>query len=232
VVTDPGKMEIPKISLPERYFVDDCMVLKPGFDRQVVKGPGIKDLPRFPGMKDDLQGVAAIKVGDKITTDHIMPAGARLKFRSNIQKYASFAFEQLEPGFAEKALASKAKGRDNFIIAGASYGQGSSREHAALCPAYLGVKAVVARSIERIHRANLVNFGIIPFCFVDEKDYGRIAQGDALEIQGVRAALSGGKEIWLLDRTNDAKILLAHDLTGNEIQTLLKGGKLNKSTEP
>jgi len=229
VIADPGGMDIPKVVLPERYFVDDSMVLTPGFECPVIKGPNIMDLPRLPEMKENLKGVAAIKVGDKVTTDHIMPAGARLKFRSNIQKYAGFVFEQLEPGFAEKALANKEKGIDNFIIAGASYGQGSSREHAALCPAYLGVKAVVAKTIERIHRANLINFGIIPFSFADEKDYGRISQGDALEIPGIRAALSGGKEIWLFNMTSGEKALLAHDLADSEIQTVLKGGKLNKN---
>jgi len=229
VIKNPERLDIPKIALPEKYFVDDSMVLKPGFDGQVVKGPNIKDLPRFPGMKGSLRGVAAIKVGDKITTDDIIPAGARMKFRSNIQKYSGFVFELIEPGFAEMALANKANGLDNFIIAGASYGQGSSREHAALCPAYLGVKAVIARSIERIHRANLVNFGIIPLQFADEKDYGSITQGDELEAPGIRAALSGRSEIWLLNKTRKTKMLLDCSLADDGIRVLLKGGKLNYS---
>jgi len=226
-ITDPKGSSIPAIAPPEKYYIDDGMLLKPTFDDNVIKGPNIKELPNFPELKETLKGVATIKVGDKVTTDHIMPAGARLKFRSNIQKYSSFVFEPLDPKFAEKALTNKSQGIDNFIIAGSSYGQGSSREHAALCPAYLGVRAVIARSIERIHKANLINFGILPLEFADEKDYGNIAQDDALEFPNIRSALSKGAQIHLYNKTRNAKIALVHNLTQDEIPVILAGGKLN-----
>ena len=158
---------------------------------EIVRGPNIAPVPKGVPLAKDLKGVAAIKVGDKITTDHIMPAGARLKFRSNIPQYAKFVFEPCDPKFHDNCMANKEKGLANVIVAGESYGQGSSREHAALCPMYLGVKAVIAKSIERIHRANLVNFGIVPFLFENPKDYDRVAAGDRLEFKGIRAAVEG-----------------------------------------
>ena len=120
-----------------------------------------------------------------------MPAGARLKFRSNIPQYAKFVFEPCDPTFHDRCLANREKGLANVIVAGESYGQGSSREHAALCPMYLGVKAVIAKSIERIHRANLINFGIVPFTFADPADYDKVAAGDRLGLKGLRAAVEG-----------------------------------------
>ncbi len=226
-ITNPKGISISAILPPETYYIDDSMVLKPTFGDKVIKGPNIKELPKLPELKETLKGVATIKVGDKVTTDHIMPAGARLKFRSNIQKYSGFVFEPLDKNFAEKALSNKSKGIDNFIIAGASYGQGSSREHAAMCPAYLGVRVVIAKSIERIHKANLINFGILPLEFTDEKDYESIAQDDALELPDIKSALSKKAPIFLLNKTNKTKIALDYTLTADEIRTLLKGGKLN-----
>jgi aconitate hydratase len=156
-----------------------------------------------------------------------MPAGQRLKYRSNIEKYSSFVFELIDKNFVSRALKNKQRGISSIIIAGLSYGQGSSREHAALCPAYLGVKAVVAKSIERIHLQNLINFGIIPFYFSSESDYEHISQGDKLKIKDIKKDLAGKCDIYLLNETKNIKIKLKHGLTEEDIQILIKGGKLN-----
>ncbi len=140
-------------------------------------------------------------MGDNITTDHIMPAGARLKYRSNVPKYAEYVFEPVDPDFPSRSLEAKARGEHTVIVAGESYGQGSSREHAALCPMYLGVKAVVAKSIERIHAANLVNFGILPLTFADPGDYDAIQQGDEVELPDVAARVERGEPLTLVDKT-------------------------------
>ena len=182
---------------PARFPIDDAMFLyrktagKGVAGTKIVRGPNIATVPKGVPLAKDLKGACAIKVGDKITTDHIMPAGARLKFRSNVPQYAKFVFEPCNPKFHDICMSNREKGLANVIVAGESYGQGSSREHAALCPMYLGVKAVIAKSIERIHRANLINFGIVPFTFVNAKDYDKLSAGDALELKGVRAAVEG-----------------------------------------
>jgi aconitate hydratase len=181
-------------------------------------------VPKGEPLAKDLKGVAAIKVGDKITTDHIMPAGARLKFRSNIPEYAKFVFEPCDPKFHDKCLANKEKGLANVIVAGESYGQGSSREHAALCPMYLGVKAVIAKSIERIHRANLINFGIVPFIFANPKDYDKVSSGDALELKGIRAAVEGNGELKV--GTPKGEVVVRAALSDREKHLLLCGGLL------
>jgi len=191
---------------------------------EIVRGPNIAQVPKGVPLGADLSAVAAIKVGDKITTDHIMPAGARLKFRSNIPEYAKFVFEPCDPKFHDKCLANKGKGLANVIVAGESYGQGSSREHAALCPMYLGVKAVIAKSIERIHRANLVNFGIVPFLFENPKDYDKITAGDRLELKGIRAAVEGDGNLEIKGPKGAFRVKTA--LSDREKHLLLCGGLL------
>jgi aconitate hydratase len=171
--------------------------------------------------------VVAIKVGDKITTDHIMPAGSRLKYRSNIPKYAEFVFEGLDAAFSKKALENKKAGVHNIVIAGASYGQGSSREHAAICPMYLGVKAIVAKSFERIHAANLINFGILPLTFANEADYDTIGANDQVEITGIMDALKKGAELALADKTTGKSVALKYSLSSRQRDILLAGGMLN-----
>ena len=168
-----------------------------------------------------------IKVGDKITTDHIMPAGARLKYRSNIKKYSEFVFESVDPDFPSRASVYRDKGEGGFIIAGASYGQGSSREHAAICPMYLGIKAVCAVSIERIHQANLCNFGILPLLFQSEKDYESIDEGDELELLDTHSSLKEGHFI-LHDITKNMEIPLTLMATEEQKKMLLAGGRLNE----
>jgi aconitate hydratase len=232
VITDPRDlgMPYPRIETPAEFWIDDSMVLPPSQNPgsvAVSRGPNIGDPPKGEPLPPTIQGVVAIKVGDKITTDHIMPAGSRLKYRSNIPKYAEFVFEGVDPAFSKKALASKEAGVHNIIVAGASYGQGSSREHAAICPMYLGVKAVVARSFERIHAANLINFGILPLVFANEADYGAIDSGDEIEIAEIKAALEKNAELTLKNKTAGKKIILKYTLSGRQRDILLAGGMLN-----
>ena len=203
-----------------------CFPPEDGRDVEIFRGPNIGDPPENTTLKKTLEGVATLKVGDKITTDHIMPAGARLKYRSNIPEYSKYVFEPVDSGFSSRSIANRDKGIDNFIIAGASYGQGSSREHAAICPMYLGVKAVVAISIERIHQNNLCNFGIVPLIFMDEADYEKINEGDELIIENITEQIGRGK-VSLLNATTQTIILLNCEVTSEQKTMLLAGGLLN-----
>lgn len=234
---DPLAEEVgkyPVTTMPERFHTDDSMFIFPpktSSEVKVVRGPNIGDPPRAEQMAGILKAVATIKVGDKITTDHIMPAGARLKYRSNVPVYSTFVFEQVDPQFHLRAADNRDKGIGNVIIAAESYGQGSSREHAALCPMYLGVKAVVAISIERIHMANLINFGIIPFIFENSADYDLIDQDDLLQIPELRKTLEEasreGKPVMLEDTTKGIRIPLKADFSSRQLELLLAGGLLN-----
>jgi len=231
-IMDPRDLGIPypEIEIPEQFWIDDSMILPPAKDPLSVtisRGPNIGDPPAAEPLPGTIAGVVAIKVGDKITTDHIMPAGSRLKYRSNVPKYAEFVFEGVDATFAKKALENKNAGLHNVIIAGASYGQGSSREHAAICPMYLGVKAVIAKSFERIHAANLINFGILPLTFANEADYEMIAGQDKIEISGITDALKTGAELTLVDKTNNKTALLTYALSSRQRDILLAGGMLN-----
>ena len=232
VVADPRPVAVPPVAMPERFQIDDSMFLYRDTagvgvpDAEIVRGPNIGKVPAGTPFPDAFDAVAAIKVGDKITTDHIMPAGARLKYRSNVPQYAKYVFETVDPTFHDRALASKEAGKVNVIVAGESYGQGSSREHAAMCPMYLGVRLVVAKSIERIHKANLVNFGIIPCTFADQKDYDRIGMGDEIAASGVRQALESGADIVLRDITGGFEFTVRADLSQRERRTILAGGLL------
>lgn len=232
VFTDPLSdhgIPFPTVTMPAQFLIDDSMFIFPpqdGSSVQIVRGPNIGDPPKNTALKESLSGVATIKVGDKITTDHIMPAGARLKYRSNIPAYSKYVFEPVDAQFPDRCFDFKAKGMDNFIIAGASYGQGSSREHAAICPMYLGVKAVIAVSIERIHQNNLCNFGIIPLTFLKEEDYQSLDQNDELVIEHVGQQIKGGKVI-LKNKTRNEEITLACDVTEEQYKMILAGGLLN-----
>ena len=171
--------------MPTKFLIDDSMFIFPkDADKnvEIFRGPNIGAPPVNDKMPDEIKGIVGIKVGDKITTDHIMPAGARLKYRSNVPEYSKYVFEPIDKAFPSRAMEAKKKGLHTVIVAGESYGQGSSREHAALCPMYLGVKAIIAKSVERIHAANLVNFGIISLSFKNMADYDKIEQGDEIEI--------------------------------------------------
>ncbi len=231
-----GKVELPTrkpvaaVRSPARFPIDDAMFLyrqsagKGVAKTEIIRGPNIAVVPKGVALAENLSAIAAIKVGDKITTDHIMPAGARLKYRSNIPEYAKFVFEPCDPKFHDRCQANQAKRLANVIVAGESYGQGSSREHAALCPMYLGVKAVIAKSIERIHRANLINFGIVPFSFENPKDYDRLVAGDRLELNGIRAAVAGDGVLKI--KAPRGTITVKTTLSEREKHLLLCGGLL------
>jgi len=231
-ITDPRSLDIPYpvIDMPEQFWIEDSMILTPAKEPlsvTIFRGPNIGAPPSAEPMPGKIVGVAAIKVGDKITTDHIMPAGSRLKYRSNIPKYAEFVFEGVDATFSKKALENKKAGIHNIVIAGASYGQGSSREHAAICPMYLGVKAVIAKSFERIHAANLINFGILPLTFANEADYDAINANDKIEIGDIRAALAKGTDLVLKNTTAGKSIKLKYSLSARQQDILLAGGMLN-----
>jgi aconitate hydratase len=232
VITDPRDLglDYPEITPPELFWIDDSMILPPAKDPlsvTVFRGPNIGDPPAAEPLPGSIRGVVTIKVGDKITTDHIMPAGSRLKYRSNIPKYAEFVFEGVDASFPKRALENRKAGVHNIVIAGASYGQGSSREHAAICPMYLGVKAVIARSFERIHAANLINFGILPLTFANESDYDSVSANDTIEIADIKGSLQAGRDLTMKDVTTGGTILLKYALSSRQRDILLAGGMLN-----
>jgi aconitate hydratase len=225
-------LEPPRPRSPERLLVDDAMIVPPLAPAErarviILRGPNIGAPPAVRPLPEALSGTAAIKVGDKVTTDHIMPAGARMKYRSNIAAYSAFVFEALDPSFAARAAAARDAGSHNVIIAGQSYGQGSSREHAAICPAALGVRAVIAKSFERIHAANLVNFGILPLAFERDGDYDAVDSGDRLEIAGLREAVeSGASRLRVSDSTKGIEFYALCDLSPRQRAIALAGGAL------
>lgn len=227
-ITDPRDLGTPpKVEWPEECIIDDRMILPPSETPdtvEVIRGPNIKPLPLAKPMPESLKGKLLLKVGDDITTDHIMPAGAKvLPLRSNIPAIAEFVYARVDPKFVERA---KQNG-GGFIVGGSNYGQGSSREHAALAPMYLGLKAVIAKSFARIHWANLVNFGILPLTFENPADHDRLNQGDEFEISGVRKALSDGKPVKLRNVTQDFDIPVQYTLTKRQRNVMLAGGLLN-----
>ncbi|MDG6221579.1 MAG: aconitate hydratase, partial [Candidatus Thermoplasmatota archaeon] len=220
--TDPRTLgEIPGVKERTSFDVDDSLVIYPpksGKGVEIIRGPNIAPLPESHPMPEKLAGEVLLKVEDNITTDHIMPAGKYLPLRSNVPEYAKHVFEQIDPKFHDNA---KAKG-GGFVVGGDNYGQGSSREHAALCPMYLGVKAVVVKSFARIHLANLVNFGILPLTFKNPKDYDKISQGDKLEID-VRDLK---KPLVLVNKTKKQEYSVEHPLSDQDMEVLKAGGKL------
>jgi aconitate hydratase len=230
--TDPRtlRMEYPRVRMPERYLIDDSLFIFPRRERgdiEIVRGPNIGAPPKNEPLPALLRGEVMIRVGDKITTDHIMPAGPRLKYRSNVPRYATFVFENVDPTFSERCMKNKEKDVHNVIVAGESYGQGSSREHAALCPMYLGVKAVLAKSFERIHAANLVNFGIVPLVFENPADYESIDQGHTLEIGDFRKAIESGDVIQIKNLAGGTVIRCRANLSDRQRKIVLAGGLLN-----
>jgi aconitate hydratase len=231
-MTDPRKagIEYPKVDMPTEFLIDDSMFIFPkDADRnvEIARGPNIGTPPVNDKLPENITGHVGIKVGDKITTDHIMPAGARLKYRSNVPKYSEYVFEPIDPAFSKRAMADKQKGLATVIVAGESYGQGSSREHAALCPMYLGVKAIIAKSVERIHAANLVNFGIISLSFKNMADYDKIEQGDEIEIPDIKKKLQNNEPVILVDKTKSLKIELTYQLSQRQKDILYEGGLLS-----
>ncbi len=230
VLTDPRDLGIPypNVREPDRYAVDDGLILhRRNPEAAIIRGPNIGPPPRNAALPDGFDAEVLLKVGDKITTDHIMPAGQRLKYRSNVEAYSQYVFEGVDPTFARRAKEAVAAGRFGVIVAGESYGQGSSREHAALCPMHLGVKAVLARSFERIHAANLVNFGILPLN-LQVDDYEKIRQGDILSFQDLHRELAAGRPLTIVNQTGGYRFSASHSLTARQADIIKAGGLLNR----
>ncbi len=230
-ITDPTTVEtVSGIEIPEKFMIDDSMFLfrdtasKGVPETEILRGPNIGTVPAGIPLPNTMEAKATIKVGDNITTDHIMPAGPRLKFRSNIPVYSKFVFEPCSANFYATATSNREAGIANVIIAGESYGQGSSREHAALCPMYLGVRALIAKSVERIHYANLINFGIVPFTFADPADYERIDEGDALTFNGLTDAIHGDGKLTVLNTTKGTSFEVLTTLTDRQKAVVTAGG--------
>ncbi len=234
VLTDPRTLgEFPGIEMPDSFLINDNMVELPASveeaDSVEIKyGPNIKPFPTSVALPDSIEAKAVLKVGDNITTDHIMPAGAKiLPYRSNIPYLSNFCFRQCDEHFAENC---KREG-SGMIIGGANYGQGSSREHAALVPLYLGIKCVITKSFARIHCANLINAGIIPFTFKNSDDYDKIDQNDILCLPDVKAEITAGKEVKLINKTKNEEYVLCYDLSDRQRDMILAGGLLNYTRE-
>jgi len=243
-ITDPRELpkifglEWPKVELPDEFIIDDSMIEVPlskeeAAKVEVLRGPTIV-VPQMPApLPEKLMGKVLIKCGDKITTDHIMPAGRFLKLRSNVPEYAKVVFncfnKEGEQTFAQRALELKEKGVAGVIVAGESYGQGSSREHAALCPMYLGVRAVIAKGIERIHKANLINFCIVPIEFAELADYDKIKTGDLLQIDNLLEAVKGSDEVKIAEKSGEYEFVGKLSLSEREREILLSAGLLNYS---
>ena len=233
VITDPrvlgGALDV---RLSERFTLDDSAVLAPASPEEaaaveVVRGPNIKPFPACRPVEDELRAQLTLKVGDNITTDHIMPAGAKiLPYRSNIPYLSKFCFGVCDPDFPQRAI----EAGQSIVVGGANYGQGSSREHAALVPLHLGVRAVVAKSFARIHVANLINAGILPLTFANPDDYDRLNQGDMLSLKGVFAGMESGS-VSLKDETTGEDIALSCNLTERQRAMLRAGGLLAYTRE-
>ena len=233
-LTDPRDLgEFPKIVLPDEFIINDNMVAMPATpeeakDVEVMYGPNIKPFPTSEPMGADITSKAFLKVGDDITTDHIMPAGAKiLPYRSNIPFLSQYCFGVCDKTFPER-IKSEGKG---IVVGGANYGQGSSREHAALVPLYLGVKAVITKSFARIHCANLINAGILPLTFVNADDYDKITQGDELSLKGIKNAIINNEPAVLVNLTTNEEYEINYDLSQRQKDIILAGGLLNYTKE-
>lgn len=235
VLTDPRTLgDMPEFKLPEVFTINDNMIVPPVDEAdmdsvEILRGPNIKPFPETAPLMETIDAACSLKVGDNITTDHIMPAGAKiLPLRSNIPAISQHCFAVCDESFPTRA---KELGK-SIIVGGSNYGQGSSREHAALAPLYLGVKAVLVKSFARIHRANLINAGILPLTFVNESDYDNISQGDELLLADVRKAVEDGKsELTVINKTNGKEIPVLCELSGRTKDIMLAGGLLDYTRE-
>ncbi len=234
VFTDPTTLGADvEIEMPEKFLINDNMVIEPASVEEmdsveVLRGPNIKPYPKTSPLSDSIEASCSLKVGDNITTDHIMPAGAKiLPLRSNIPKISQHCFTVCDKDFPERA---KALG-SSIVVGGENYGQGSSREHAALAPLYLGVKAVLVKSFARIHRANLINAGIIPLTFVDASDYDKFNLGDQLELPNVKKEIMNGENITVVNKTNGETVKAVCELTDRTKAIIIAGGLLDYTKE-
>jgi aconitate hydratase len=230
-IIDPRDLgEYPTLQLPEKYLLGDQRIESPidaGDAVEIIRGPNIAPFPEFEPLPESWHGNVLLKVGDNITTDHIMPAGAKvLPLRSNIPAISEFVFNSVDLEFLQRARDASAEGFGGMIVGGENYGQGSSREHAALAPRYLGVGVKLVKSFARIHKANLINFGILPLTFENPEDYDELQQGVRVDISGIREAVSSGGE--LLTVLVEGKPLKARlEVSERHREILLAGGLLN-----
>jgi aconitate hydratase len=232
VVTDPrdlGKiMSWPDVRNPGKYLIDDSSIIQPLPEEQaskvdIITGPNIVPFPDFEALPEDLDVTVAIKVGDNISTDGIMPAGSMvLPLRSNIPAISRFVFNQIDPDFPDRAE----KLAGSAVVAGENYGQGSSREHAAIAPRYLGVRIKIAKSFARIHKANLVNFGILPFTFCNPDDYDLLQKGDRVILKDIKNLIIQGA-VEVQAQVGDKTVVLCLDLSDRQRRDLVAGGTLN-----
>lgn len=234
VLSDPRELgEMPKFEIPEVFTINDNMIVPPVKEEdmdsvEVLRGPNIKPFPVSKPIEDEISARCSLKVGDNITTDHIMPAGAKiLPLRSNIPKISEFCFAVCDESFHDRAIEMK----QSVIIGGANYGQGSSREHAALAPLYLGIKAVIVKSFARIHMANLINAGIIPMTFENEADYDKIDMNDELKFEGLKSALTEKEVYTVKNITKNFEFKVKFDLSQRQRDMLIAGGLLNYTKE-
>lgn len=230
VITDPRtlKMKYPHYQEPKELLINTQALIEPkeGETGELEMGPNIKPLPLFPVLEDHIQGPVLLKMGDNVSTDEILPAGTKvLPFRSNIPAISKFTFSQIDESYYDRAMPLQKSG--SIVVAGANYGQGSSREHAAIAPRYLGLRAVIAKSYARIHRKNLINFGIVPLVFNDEKDLESIDQGDVLEIKNLRKTLESNGPVEVHNLTKKKSFKARHTLSHRELEELLAGGLVN-----
>jgi len=226
-ITDPRKWGAPPATeAPVEFVIDDELIIPPpgnGANHEVLRGPNIKPLPLAEPLAETIAAPVLIKLGDDVSTDHILPAGSKiLPLRSNIPAISEYVFYYVDPEFASRAKEAGA----GIIVGGSNYGQGSSREHAALAPMFLGVKAVIAKNYARMHHTNLVNFGILPLVFDDESDYDRVEAGDALEMSDVREAVKTG-ELTVRNTTQGSEFKARHNLSERQVEVLMEGGLLN-----
>jgi len=233
VITDPRSldMDYPLFKEPERVVINADMLVGPpppddGAEYELEKGPNIKSLPLFGQLPDSIEGPVMLKVGDNVSTDEIMPAGSRvLPFRSNIQAISQFVFVQVDESFPSRAIKFQDKGF--IVVGGSNYGQGSSREHAALAPRYLGLQVVLTRGFARIHAQNLVNFGILPLTFADPNDWDKISRDDVLLLSGLRMAIKKGHDVAVFNKTKNQTYMARHNMSDRQVEVMLSGGMIN-----
>jgi aconitate hydratase len=232
-ITDPRKLgEYPKVVDPETYILNEENITYPPADSasvEIIMGPNVKPFPKFGPLEETLEGPILIKVGDNITTDHVMPAGNKiLPLRSNIDAISEFVFSNVDPDFVKRAKDHKI----GFVVGGENYGQGSSREHAAIAPRFLGVLAKIAKSFARIHKANLINFGILPLTFANPQDYEALEQDDVIRLPDIKSELAAGKDELTAEIVRSGrKIPLRIDVTERERKMLLAGGLINMAAD-
>ncbi len=230
VITDPRtlKMKYPKFEEPNKIELVECLTppVKDGYKHDLIMGPNIKPLPKFDPLADHLEGPVLLKMGDNVSTDEILPAGTKvLPFRSNIPEISKFTYYQVDETYYDRAMEHQKTG--SFIIGGDNYGQGSSREHAAIAPRYLGVKAVIAKSYARIHRKNLMNFGVLPLTFENKADHDSIDRDDVLELKDVRKTVESSNTIEVFNKTKNTSFKAKLDLTDRQKESVLAGSLIN-----